>query len=188
VVRAWSTDRVNVSEDIPQQECRFTINGSPGPGGAGAMSAGRSGGMGQPGASLPGKQGGATAGPEVAVQQAWTAILRQNWNDTSAFPVSELAIVLESTGAVGPNPGFLRQVIEQHATPLRNCFAARVEGGFFTFSSGALVCMSTREPFQGVLRVGDSPGVEFVTGDPHLRLAVLAGPIAHYMFLPGLRR
>jgi hypothetical protein len=155
VVRAWSTDRIVVAENIPQQECRFTVNDAP-----------------------------ASAAATPRTMKAWSAVLQ--WNTGSQFPVEELAVVLGSASGEDTSAALL-PALAQNAAQLRTCFAARTQRERFQFESAAVVCVSSREPFQGVIKVEGSPGVEFATGSPHLRLGIKGATTAFYLFLPAVQ-
>ena len=156
VVRAWSTDRINVAENIPQQECRFTVNDAPAGGGA-----------------------------QDAAQtlKAWESLLRPPVAAAGSFP-SELGFVLGSA-APGDTAAALKPVLEKNGVQLRTCFAARASREPFQLSSADVVCVSSREGFKGVVRVEGSMGVEFETAAPHLRFGVRGATTAHYLFIPG---
>jgi len=119
---------------------------------------------------------------------AWKSILRPNWNASDSFPAADLAVVLGATLPNGTSSPLLIQMIEKNTPQLRDCFVARARGESFQFSSGAILCVSSREPFQGFVKVDGSLGVEYVTGSPHLRLGVRAEDTAHYLFLPAVLR
>jgi hypothetical protein len=154
LVRAWSTDKINVAENIPRQECRFTVNDVPPSGQAAAQ-----------------------------MVKAWDSLLRADGTALASFP-GDLALVLGSAPSDDTAAG-LRSAIAKQAAPLRECFAARAHRAGFEFSSADVVCVSSRDSFKGLVRVGRSLGVEFETAAPHLRMGVSSGDTAHYLFIPA---
>ena len=88
VVQAWSTDIINVKENVPRQECHFTVNGSPGQAGMGASA----------------------SGPNPA-----TAIFQPGWTAGGPVPIEELARLLDGS-STKPEPG-LTSNLDKYAEP-----------------------------------------------------------------------
>ncbi len=158
VVQAWSTDFINVKENVTRQECHFTVNGSPGQAGMGAS------------ASVP---------------DPATAISQPGWTAGGPVPVRELARLLDGS-STKPEPG-LASNLDKYASQVRECFAARIIDKTFRFDSEQVVCAVSQERFEGSIKVGRSAGVNFTTSAPHLRLGVAAETTAHYLFVPTKR-
>jgi hypothetical protein len=154
VVGAWDGDGVLVVERVQDQECRFSINGTP--------------------AGTP---------PLERVVAGWDFIRNGGFASSANFPVEPLAYALSAAAPYESLAPGLREDISKNSGTLLNCFGARDAGTSFEYTSANFTCKVISQPQGGLLRVEGSVGVEYLVG-PGIQLAIRAANTVHYLFMP----